>query len=649
MAAVHPIDDEAQISQEISVHDSPNIQDLEHFKPRRPSQADSDENNMRLEESLAETPRALFRFETNVSEEVYRSRTARLEGVETTDSHNSSHNEMNNHSHKSNNNDSNGDIRCEASASEAAFGSPEFVLKDSGSLVTEAAAEVPTMSNLQAMATTSVRRSDSSARLGRQTTDDILARAVSGSHQSEMTRVDSYVLHPVRPARRSMSSMVRGSNVVVHCYVKIYYLTNVDTRNSNFECDFLVALDWYLPEMQAWQENFPGETPNWHDFFHPHMEIDNVHTNGDFVEVGGTQTPRLDGRKNAGWCKLTQRFRGPLQTYFSVRDFPFDQHMLQIVVKIRTGNSKARCSITHPSAILRDAKHDINNSADYLPDWKVVRWFGAEDLHRKDTYNFGVHVQRHVAYIGWNIMFIFFLLEVLVFTAYGVQRDNIGDRMAINLTLVLTAVAFKYVVKEEIPNVPYLTILDKYILIGFFMMCVQGMENLYVGGILSVQAFDDDKGKFADELSIAVGIGVLFLKNLWVLLKYMKDSRPFSYEELQGRQNVHDMEYKGAVQVVPGECINRVLEKDGEGDVAQSQTVSGHSNTLDTGPDAGGSSVGRSRTVRKKRTSAINRIWQVVTFGCRPGNKKNVGSARDLDSINSRRTLSERTNSAPLS
>lgn len=93
-------------------------------------------------------------------------------------------------------------------------------------------------------ATTSVRRSDSSARLGRQTTDDILARAVSGSHQSEMTRVDSYVLHPVRPARRSMSSMVRGSNVVVHCYVKIYYLTNVDTRNSNFECDFLVALDW---------------------------------------------------------------------------------------------------------------------------------------------------------------------------------------------------------------------------------------------------------------------------------------------------------------------------------------------------------------------------------------------------------------------
>lgn len=68
---------------------------------------------------------------------------------------------------------------------------------------------------------------------------------------------------------------------------------------------------------------------------------------------------------------------------------------------------------------------------------------------------------------------LFRVAQVLVFTAYGVQRDNIGDRMAINLTLVLTAVAFKYVVKEEIPNVPYLTILDKYILIGFFMMCVQ--------------------------------------------------------------------------------------------------------------------------------------------------------------------------------
>lgn len=81
-------------------------------------------------------------------------------------------------------------------------------------------------------------------------------------------------------------------------------------RFDGVETRLAAAARRYLPEMQAWQENFPGETPNWHDFFHPHMEIDNVHTNGDFVEVGGTQTPRLDGRKNAGWCKLTQRCGG---------------------------------------------------------------------------------------------------------------------------------------------------------------------------------------------------------------------------------------------------------------------------------------------------------------------------------------------------
>lgn len=69
--------------------------------------------------------------------------------------------------------------------------------------------------------------------------------------------------------------------------------------------------------------------------------------------------------------------------------------------------SKCACPCSFKLTNMYLFKPSINGFSSILTAGGLV----AQDLHRKDTYNFGVHVQRHVAYIGWNIMFIFFLLE----------------------------------------------------------------------------------------------------------------------------------------------------------------------------------------------------------------------------------------------
>lgn len=51
-----------------------------------------------------------------------------------------------------------------------------------------------------------------------------------------------------------------------------------------------------------------------------------------------------------------------------------------------------------------------------------------------------------------------FLIIALTFASYSIEVNS-GDRLAVNITLFLTAVAFKLVVKQSLPTISYLTYL----------------------------------------------------------------------------------------------------------------------------------------------------------------------------------------------
>lgn len=334
-----------------------------------------------------------------------------------------------------------------------------------------------------------------------------------------------------RPYGKNQVSSKKDLGIKVHCQIKVYYLTNVDVKNNHFEVDFLVALDWFNEELLTWQTDNPGRKVNFVEqkFFVPTVEIDNVHGTSTLVEVGGHSPPRTYGSQHPGWSKLTQRYRGHLQTFFTVREFPFDQHLLQIVVKVRTEGVKTQSSLTHPSNVVRNGKHLFNANADFLPDWKIHSFFGVENAERDDTYSLCIHIKRNQMYIVWNVGFLFVLLELLVFVAFGVDFDQLEERMSITLTVILTAVAFKFVLKDDLPNVPYLTILDKYLIAGFLLMFFQGMENM------GVSFLDEVRSQQVDIIS-GIALGLFFLCiHLWVLLLYYSCTIPMTYTEFVQR------------------------------------------------------------------------------------------------------------------
>jgi len=115
-------------------------------------------------------------------------------------------------------------------------------------------------------------------------------------------------------------------------------------------------------------------------------------------------------------------------------------------------------------------------------------------------------IKRLGSYYFWNIVLPMFALVTLSFTSFQVTSDQASNRLSISLTLLLTAVAFKYVVSEKLPNVNYLTLMDKYVLV-----C-----ELFLVAVVLLDAYD---GSFFGHLSNAgnfdsVAPWVLF--SLWM-------------------------------------------------------------------------------------------------------------------------------------
>ena len=89
------------------------------------------------------------------------------------------------------------------------------------------------------------------------------------------------------------------------------------------------------------------------------------------------------------------------------------------------------------------------------------------------------------SYYIWNIGLIILAIVSLSFTSFAIPVDNVEGRLTINLTLLLTAMAFKFVIATSLPVVAYLTPLDKYLLANFaflwIMTCYVGIIPHFTG------------------------------------------------------------------------------------------------------------------------------------------------------------------------
>eukprot|EP01126_Amoeba_proteus_P037577 TRINITY_DN3882_c0_g4_i9.p1 TRINITY_DN3882_c0_g4~~TRINITY_DN3882_c0_g4_i9.p1 ORF type:complete len:540 (-),score=124.44 TRINITY_DN3882_c0_g4_i9:886-2505(-) len=204
---------------------------------------------------------------------------------------------------------------------------------------------------------------------------------------------------------------------------------------------------------------------------------------------------------NSKTCVVTEmiHFKATLQEVLELDRFPFDRQYLTLRLCIHTEDF--HCLSSPPSYV--PDRLGMRTLATYtcapsISGWRifspVTGTSRASGQPEKLRITISLRVERIYEYFMSNIVLVIFLIVLLAPIAFVISFHPISDRIQVILTLLLTVVTFKFVIKQEVPKISTVTLLDQYMifsLLMLFLVVIQtSLANLV--GLGSVFDYDPD-------------------------------------------------------------------------------------------------------------------------------------------------------------
>lgn len=282
----------------------------------------------------------------------------------------------------------------------------------------------------------------------------------------------------------------------------------VDDVNQQLDLDLIAHLKWVDPRLIGQEGCRFNVTEVW---FPPIVLFNSSHL----------RTARTNARNQVavgenGEVQYTQRFTGLISSYHNLRDFPFDDQMFEIEF-----------------GSLRYGPEDLNLIADDEKTWMSERrniegWNmnglslsaanqRIEQFDRNvSVLNLTIDASRDQDYYIYRVILLLVFVVAMSWIIFWIPPSRFEFQIGLGGTSMLTIIAFYLAVSSNLPQLGYLTVLDKILAVSIGLVFLSIVEALLAG--LLVQ---NDREKLA--LSIDRVSRVLFpvaLFGSWLFLIY---------------------------------------------------------------------------------------------------------------------------------
>eukprot|EP01084_Bolivina_argentea_P293166 504175_1 len=322
---------------------------------------------------------------------------------------------------------------------------------------------------------------------------------------------------------------------------------------------------YYKASQEKKIQNDPTILMEWEPRWYPHLEFQNMieeHTK-DWEEYPEEGCFRIQQFKDFGmkkgsepldgeWdCTKAKFLRAKLECEMTfaeeleLQSFPFDCQDLSCIIHERTTGG-VKCiflpELRKPNFASIDPRYSVIDEWDMESARIEFGSTNAGSSRSATTYPaiiLRLKMKRRWEVFMWNIVLLVLCIECLAITAFALDlHDEASDRLGLSITLVLTAVAFLHIVKSGLPNVPYLTFLDFYVLSSYVFLMSIMLETAILSGF--------DVPVYYDRIFMFICIGyqilyhiVFFFYSFYVrkqeLLKLVMDSDSIEEEVNQSR------------------------------------------------------------------------------------------------------------------
>lgn len=184
--------------------------------------------------------------------------------------------------------------------------------------------------------------------------------------------------------------------------------------------------------------------------------------------------------RSDGTVDYSERFNITLAVDYDLSQFPFDNQQLFIEIESFAWDKD--------DLVFHQQADKIDFSTDYeIPEWhttgietKLETVQEIRDRTPFSEFQMRVDVTRRWGYYIWKIAIPLVLLVVISWSVFWMIGDGLADRMSISLTGLLTVVAYQFIISEDLPPVPYFTLMDSVLTFSFIIMITTIIESVFV-------------------------------------------------------------------------------------------------------------------------------------------------------------------------
>ena len=233
-------------------------------------------------------------------------------------------------------------------------------------------------------------------------------------------------------------------------------ITGIDNKDESFTADFVLRLRWHdprlvLPEGEGTASN---RTVDFERIWHPVVQVLN--------EKGLKR--RLCGHfvDGEGWVNHSQRFYGELRTPMNFRDFPWDKQSLVIDVLALHDAGEVELvleeKVSESSAEFSISDWDFSEGHSSIQPWtdgpKAVQFF---------LCRFTCTAKRQTVFFFLKVFLTVTLIFLMAWAEFSIDHSHVAPQIGISTSSVFTLIAFQFTLGFLLPQIPYVTRLDRFL------------------------------------------------------------------------------------------------------------------------------------------------------------------------------------------
>jgi hypothetical protein len=258
----------------------------------------------------------------------------------------------------------------------------------------------------------------------------------------------------------------------------------IDDANQNFTANVYIKLRW-KDERLAHPDGSVREI-RLEEVWNPQLAVANR------VGLVSRSLPEVVQVDPDGTVTYRQRYSGLFSQPLELANFPMDQHAFTIQFASAAYSTDELEFI--PDTPKYEGMPTGGSMAEKisLPDWKLLRYEvlaspyqPIREIHAAG-FAFRFEARRYVKYYFLQVLLPLSVVVVMSWAGFWLQRDQVGVRIGVATSSVLTLIAQRFVLASLLPRLPYMTRMD-YFTVGstllVFLALIGVVSTSYLAAI----------------------------------------------------------------------------------------------------------------------------------------------------------------------